>query len=99
MTEAYFKRFERMCADLIHGTRYPANTGGKIDVESQEWAGQCKIVAECSLEALTKMVEETQAVAAKKGKRGVLLIRVKRGRGVKAPTLAVLTSETWEVEE
>ncbi len=95
MPDKPFKVFERQCAELLDGTRYPANTGGPVDVESGEWIAQCKLVHELSLERLTQLVEQIDAEADQRGKRGCVLVKCRRGRGKESPTLLVLSVATW----
>ncbi len=96
MTELGWKKIERLCAEIIGGTRYPANVGGAIDVESETWAGQVKHLRECSLEALTALCETTDAEAKKRGKLGMVLVKVKRGRGKMSPVLCVMLAGAWQ---
>ncbi len=64
-------------------------------MESDGWVVQCKLLQNCSLQALTELVEETHALAQAKGKRGMVCIKVRRGKGKPSPILCVLTSEQW----
>lgn len=100
MSEPSWKKFERWCAALIGGERYWANSGEKIDVESDGWIGQCKLVKTMSLEQLTQLAESAHADAVKRSKRGAVFIKVRRGRGNVSPALVVMLAGTWkEVED
>ena len=90
-----WKDHERACAALISGHRYPANSGGKVDVASERYVAQCKEVKELSLAGLTRLVQDTDAEAAKVRKRGVVFVKLKTGRGVPSVTLVVQSVESW----
>jgi len=80
------KALERYVASLHpQGRRYPADTGGPVDVE---WPGvifQCKHRAALSLGELTRLVEDRPA-----GAYHVLAVKHRRGKGVESPVLFVL---------
>lgn len=95
MSDKPFKQFERVCAQLIGGDRFPANQGGDVDVESDTLSGQCKLVKNMPLAELSRQVVQIEAAAKKKGKRGVLFIKHRNGRGNPTPLLVIMTEENW----
>lgn len=90
-----FKDHERACAAVIKGKRFPANSGGRVDVESETIVAQCKERAELSFPEMGRLVVEIGAIGKTKGKLGVLFVRHKAGRGVASPGLVVMTHETF----
>ena len=100
MSDRPWKAFERACALLIGGKRKPANSGHKIDVESDQYAGQCKEVQELSLAQLTRLVAEIDAEASRMsfGKRGLVFVKLRSGRGHPTPTLVVQSAASWKEE-
>jgi len=95
MGDKAWKAFERDVANLIGGRRFWANSGERLDCESDSYIAQCKLVRVLSLEALTKLAEEVEREAAAKFKAGVVAIKVRRGSGRKSPMLLVVTEDTW----
>jgi hypothetical protein len=91
-----WKQFERDVARLLGGRRFWANSGESIDVESDGYVAQAKLVRVCSLAALTELAEIVERQAALKNKAGVVAIKLRRGRGRPSPTLLVVTAATWE---
>lgn len=89
----HWKQFERDCASFIGGDRYPANMGGRIDVEGPMGLAQCKLQKSLSHQQVTDLCTEMAIAATLKGKLGVLLHKVPGGRG--HPT-SPLISMTWE---
>jgi hypothetical protein len=98
VTDKPFKKLERECARLLDGFRYPANTGGPIDVENQDVVAQCKLVQELSLAELTRLVVAIETVAKTRGKRGVVFVKLRAGRGHETPLLAVVDASRWMQE-
>jgi len=96
MGNTSWKQMERDVARLIGGTRYPANTGGPIDVESPQYIVQAKERRSLSLEALTQLVEEIEGIAKAKCKHGLLAVKVRRGKGKYSPILIIQTAEQWD---
>src|SRR5437762_13773305 len=94
-----WKKFGTGCAKLLNGRRFPASSGGVVDVEGPEVLGQCKLVQECSLAELTRIVSGLDLVAAKAGKRSVAFIKLRSGRGNQTPILAVVNATAWFKEE
>lgn len=91
-----WKQFERDVARLLGGKRFWANSGEAIDVESDSYVAQCKLVQTCSLASLTELAEMVERQAALKNKAGVVAIKLRRGRGRSSPMLLVVTAATWE---
>lgn len=90
-----FKQFERVAAKLIEGERYPANQGGDVDVEGEQWAGQCKLVKTMPLAELVRQVVRIETAAGKKGKSGVLFVKLRAGKGNVTPMLVIQSEESW----
>ena len=90
-----WKQMERNVGKLIGGKRYPANQGGRVDVESDEYVVQCKERKTLSLEALTQLVEEIEGIAATKGKQGIVAVKVRRGTGRPSPILFIQSGTQW----
>lgn len=90
-----WKATERTVAKLIDGHRYPANQGGRVDVESNQYVVQVKERKSLSLEALTKLVEEMETIGKTRGKRGLVAVKVRRGRGRSSPLLIVQSAVQW----
>jgi hypothetical protein len=96
MPEPAWKKFEREAAVLMGGKRHWANSGERLDFESDTTIGQCKLVKVLSLEALTQLAEEMAREALPKQKAGVVVVKVRRGRGRPSPMLVVCTAPVWE---
>lgn len=95
MSDRPWKQEERQVARLLGGTRYPANSGGRVDVESPTVVAQTKHVRRLSLAQLEALAREMQAVGARKGKVGLLVVKRRAGRGRDTPRLIVMTEEAW----
>jgi len=91
-----WKSFERDAAALFGGKRHPANSGYRVDFESDTAIGQCKLVARMSLEEITQLAEEMERAALPKQKAGVVCVKVRRGKGKASPMLVVCTAAVWE---
>ena len=96
MSSTSWKQFERDVGLLIGGRRYPANQGGRVDVEGPNYVVQCKERRALSLEQITQLVEEIEAIGRAKGKRGLVAVKVRRGRGKPSPILFIQTAEQWK---
>lgn len=90
-----WKDHERACAGVIKGKRYPANQGGRVDVESDTIVAQVKERKEISFPEMGRLVAEMGAIGKERGKLGVLFVRHKAGRGFPSPGLVVMTHETF----
>ena len=91
MSDKAWKQFERHAASLFDGKRHWANSGERVDFESEYAIGQCKLVKSLSLEALTKLAEEMERDGEAKKKIGVVVTKVRRGSGKSSPTLITMT--------
>ena len=96
MSNQSWKQLERDVAILVGGSRYPANTGDRVDVESLQHVVQCKERKSLSLEALTQLVEEIEQIATAKGKQGLVAVKVRRGKGKQSPILIVQSAIQWK---
>lgn len=96
MSDKPWKQAERVCAAMISGKRHTANQGGLVDVESEHLIGQVKNVAMMSLAELTSHAMAIEAEGVKRGKRAVLMVKLRSGKGVTTPTLVIVTGETWK---
>lgn len=96
MTDKPWKQAERDAAALFNGTRYPANTGGPVDFETDRYVGQVKHVKSFSLAQLEGLAVELAELGSQKGKIGLVVIKRRSGKGHPTPQLIVLTNEAWE---
>lgn len=88
------KQFERECAAFVGGFRYPADTGGRVDVESQLVVAQCKKTKGLSHQQLANLALEMQREGYARNKLGVVLHQVPPGPGRKGIGLITFT---WEM--
>lgn len=95
MPDRAWKQAEREAAHLIGGTRYPANSGGRVDVESARYVAQVKHVKRLSLAQLERLATEIAEEGRKRSKCGLVVLKRKGGRGCKTPRLIVMTEEVW----
>lgn len=93
MSDKPWKAFERDCAALIGGKRFWSNSGERLDVESDVFRGQCKLVQRMSLAELTKLAEE---MAQDSEKFGVVFTKLRAGKGRKTPILVTMTAEEFK---
>ena len=96
MGNTSWKQMEREVGLLINGKRFPANQGGRVDVEGDKYVVQCKERRALSLEQITQLVEEIEAIGRSKGKRGLVAVKVRRGRGKSSPILFIQTAAQWK---
>lgn len=94
MSRTGWKHRERQVARLF-GMRYPANTGGPVDVEGTEWVVQVKERKRMSLAELEQLAVEIDRVGNQKGKHGVLAVKRSAGRGTATPLLLIVTENVW----
>ena len=92
-----WKDFERAMARLFNGTRFWANSGEAIDVESEHYVAQCKHVNTMSLAEMCELAEMVEQQGKAKGKAGVLCVRFRKGQGTKSTTLIVQTEAVWRM--
>ena len=90
-----FKEFEREVARLLSGVRFPANTGGAVDVASDTILASCKLRKIFGLNALAEEAERMERQAQGTLKVGVVAIKPRRGSGRKSPILIVMTAGEW----
>jgi len=93
-----WKQFETDAAKLFGGARFWANSGERLDFEGEVLSfnyvdrvkvhGQCKLTKKLSLEALTKLAEESGV--------DIVCVKVRRGSGKPSPALVVMTFETYK---
>lgn len=96
MPDKPWKREERHAATLIGGKRYPANSGGKVDVQSSRFVVQVKHVKRMSLAELEGLTVAMATLGAKHGKVGVVVVKRRAGRGTPTHRLVVMTHEVFE---
>jgi len=90
-----WKQEERNAARLLGGKRYPANSGGRVDVESPTLVVQVKHVQRLSLAQLEALAVEIEQIGAEKGKTGILVIKRRAGRGHPTKALVILTEAAF----
>ncbi len=95
MPDKPWKQLEREVAHLLGGHRYPANTGGRVDVESAQYVAQVKLVKTLSLASLEALAVEMERIGEEQGKIGVVVVKRRAGRGKETPGLIVVTEEAW----
>ena len=94
---AGWKQEEREVGKLLGGSRYHANTGGDVDVESDEFVVQVKHRRTMSLAEVEREAVTISEVGRKSNnKLGVLVVKRKAGRGTPTPRLIIMTEETWK---
>ncbi len=82
-------------AHLLRGSRFPANSGGRVDVESPNVVAQVKSVRQLSLAQLEALALEMATLGEEQGKVGIVVVKRKGGRGRETPRLIVLTETAW----
>lgn len=90
-----WKAFEREVAALFGGSRFWSNSGAKIDFEAEGYVGQCKLVKNLSLHALSLLAEQAERDGQVRQKIGVVAVKCRRGQGRPSPMLIVLTESQW----
>lgn len=95
MADSAWKQLERTVADLIGGRRLPASSDETVDCEGPRFVAQAKLIQRMSLEELTALAEKIAQEGQRRGKLGLVGIKVRRGAGVKSPVLMVMTDETF----
>ena len=95
MSKTGWKRVERTAAALLGGTRFAANTGGRLDTETDAWVSQIKNTARLSLAQLEALAVEMERVAFQRGKLGCVIVKRSAGRGKTTPHLVVVTEGVW----
>lgn len=95
MADKAWKQFERDSADLIGGKRKWANSGERLDVESEFFIGQCKLVQRLSLAELTALAVEMRAAIP--DKFGVVFTKLRAGKGKRTPILVTMEAEEFRL--
>ena len=98
MARKSWKQRERQVARTVGGKRYPANTGGRIDVESDVHVIQVKERKILSLREAEAIAVEMERIGNQKTppKIGSLWVKRSGGRGVETPWLVVMTESVWK---
>ncbi len=95
MANTPWKATERDVARLLGGERYPANSGGRVDVESPTLVVQVKHVQRLSLAQLELLAVEMEQIGRERGKVGVVAVKRRAGRGHSTRTLIILTEAAF----
>lgn len=90
-----WKPAERDAASILHGQRFPANTGGRLDGESPQYVWQVKNRRTLSLKQIEALAEELERIGVQKQKPGLVLLKRSAGRGRETPWLIVVTAAVW----
>ncbi len=96
MPDKPWKGEERHAAILIGGSRFGANTGGRIDAESPQIVAQVKHVKRLSLAELEALAVEMATLGAKRGKVGVVVVKRRADRGMPTNRLVVMTESVFQ---
>jgi hypothetical protein len=86
-----WKQTERRVAQLLGGSRYWANAGRDIDVESGAFVAQVKHVRVCSLALLERLAREAERQGTQKHKIGLVVVKRRAGKGLPTIPLIVMT--------
>ena len=97
MSRRHWKAREREVARKVGGRRYPANTGGRVDVESPHHLIQIKERQRCSMREAEAIAVEMERLATQKSppRIGTFWFKRSAGRGVETPWLVIMTEATW----
>ena len=95
MADHAWKQEERGVAPLLGGSRYPANSGRRVDVESDGYVCQVKHRRTLSLGQLEALAIELDELGRTRGKLGVVCVKRRAGRGLATPRLIVMTETVW----
>ncbi len=83
-------------ARMLGGHRYPANSGGRVDVESDQYVAQVKLVKTLSLAHLEELCGEMTALGHEQGKLGRVTVKRRAGRGIHTERLICMTEGVWK---
>lgn len=92
MARTTWKKREIEAASILHGARYPANTGGAIDVESSRYVAEVKNVKRFSLLQAERECQEIERQGHLKNKIGIVMVRRSAGKGKETPWLVMMTA-------
>ena len=97
MSRTAWKRREREVARKTSGRRYPANMGGRVDVETDSMVIQVKERQRLSLAAIEALALEMDRVGSQKSppKFGAVWAKRSAGRGRETPWLVIVSEATW----
>jgi hypothetical protein len=95
MSDRPWKGEERHVARLLGGARYPANSGGRVDVVGPKLIAQVKHVKTCSLGRLEALAVELAELGRQEGKLGLVVVKRRARRGQQTPRLIVLTEDSF----
>lgn len=95
MSDRPWKAEERRVAHLLGGHRYPANSGGRVDVAGPGIVAQVKHVRRLSLARLEALAVELEALGTQRGKVGIVIVKRRAGRGQPTPRLVVMTQAAF----
>jgi len=84
MADRSWKAEERRAARLLGGRRFPANTGGRVDVEGPAVIAQVKHRRTLSLGALEALAIEAAEAGRTRGKLGLLVVNTAPHRAHRA---------------
>ncbi len=96
MPDKPWKQLEREVAHLLGGRRYAANSGGRVDVESDQYVAQVKLVKTLSLAQLEELCVEMTALGQEQGKLGLVTVKRRAGRGIHTERLICMTEGVWK---
>ena len=92
-----WKTEERRAAALLGGRRYPASTGGRVDVEGPSVIIQVKHRRILSLGALEALAVEAADIGRARGKLGIVVVKRRAGRGRPTTRMVVMTEAAWRL--
>lgn len=95
MSDKHWKAEERRVGEMLGGARYPANQGGRVDVESLRIVAQVKHRRVCSLAELERLALEMAALGRARGKLGIVVVKRRAGAGRPTPRLVVCVEDVW----
>ena len=98
MSKRHWKQREREVARSVGGKRYPANMGGRVDVESDAFVIQVKERQRLSLTEIEALAVEMDRLGAQKSppKFGAVWAKRSAGKGRETPWLVIVTEATWK---
>jgi hypothetical protein len=85
MPDRPWKARERQVARLCGGQRYPANGGGRVDVEGPTVMAQVKHVRVLSLAAMEALAVEMESIGLERGKLGLVFVKRRAVGGAQRP--------------